>query len=296
MKFILTVNPHGGTKKGPQLLKKVKPIFEASGIELFIIETTFAGHAKELANQLDLTEYDGFIGIGGDGTLHEIINGMLSRPDENKIPIGIIPGGSGNSYMHDLNLTDPLKAAKAIIQRNTKFLDTAQVEVNHVVKYANNLIGWGLVTDVGKKAEHYRWMGTNRYTILSVMEVFHHKSRSAALIMDNKKIEDEFTFIIACNSMHVGKGMKMAPKARLDDGLIDLIVIRADVSRTRLLQVLPKLFDGSHINEPEVEYYQTSKFSLIPETDEILNIDGEIMGSTPIKVKMIPKAFEMFVA
>ena len=295
MKFILTVNPHGGTKKGPQILKKVKPIFEASGTDLFIIETTFAGHAKELANQLDLTEYDGFIGIGGDGTLHEIINGMLSRPDGNKIPIGIIPGGSGNSYMHDLNLTDPLKAAKAIIQGNTKFLDTARVEVNHVVKYANNMIGWGLVTDVGKKAEHYRWMGTNRYTILSVMEVFHHKSRSAALIMDNKKIEDEFTFIIACNSMHVGKGMKMAPKARLDDGLIDLIVIRADVSRTRLLQVLPKLFDGSHINEPEVEYYQTSKFSLIPEMDEILNIDGEIMGSTPIKVEMIPKAIEMFV-
>ena len=295
MKFILTVNPHGGTKKGPQILKKVKPIFEASGTDLFIIETTFAGHAKELANQLDLTEYDGFIGIGGDGTLHEIINGMLSRPDGNKIPIGIIPGGSGNSYMHDLNLTDPLKAAKAIIQGNTKFLDTARVEVNHVVKYANNMIGWGLVTDVGKKAEHYRWMGTNRYTILSVMEVFRHKSRSAALIMDNKKIEDGFTFIIACNSMHVGKGMKMAPKARLDDGLIDLIVIRADVSRTRLLQVLPKLFDGSHINEPEVEYYQTSKFSLIPEMDEILNIDGEIMGSTPIKVEMIPKAIEMFV-
>lgn len=295
MKFILTVNPHGGTKKGPQILKKVKPIIEASGAELFIIETTFAGHAKELTNQLDLTEYDGFIGIGGDGTLHEIINGMLSRPDGNKIPIGIIPGGSGNSYMHDLNLTDPLKAAKAIIQGNTKFLDTARVSVNHVVKYANNMVGWGLVTDVGKKAEHYRWMGTNRYTILSVMEVFRHKCRSAALIMDDKKIEDEFTFIIACNSMHVGKGMKMAPKARLDDGLIDLIVIRAEVSRTRLLQVLPKLFDGTHINEPEVEYYQTSKFSLIPEMDEILNIDGEIMGSTPIKVEMIPKAFEMFV-
>ena len=296
MKFIIIVNPHCGKKLGPKLLHKVKPVFDAAGGDLVIIETTFAGHAKELANNLNLADYDGFIGIGGDGTLHEIVNGILTRNDGQKIPIGIIPGGSGNSYMHDLNLTDPLKAAEAIIQGNTKFLDTARVEVNHVVKYANNMIGWGLVTDVGKKAEHHRWMGTNRYTILSVMEVFRHKSRSAALIMDNKKIEDGFTFIIACNSMHVGKGMKMAPKARLDDGLIDLIVIRADVSRTRLLQVLPKLFDGSHINEPEVEYYQTSKFSLIPETDEILNIDGEIMGSTPINVKMIPKAFEMFVA
>jgi YegS/Rv2252/BmrU family lipid kinase len=274
----------------------VKPLFEAKGIELFVVETTFAGHAKELANQLNITEYDGFIGIGGDGTLHEIINGMLSRHDGRKIPIGIIPGGSGNSYMHDLQLTDPLKAAKAIINGKTRALDTAKVEVNHIIKYSNNMIGWGLVTDVGNKAEHFRWLGTNRYTILSVVEVLRHKSRPATLIMDDKKIEDEFTFIIACNSIHVGKGMKMAPKARLDDGLIDLIVIRSGVSRTRLLQVLPKLFDGSHINEPELEYYQTSQFSLIPETDEILNIDGEIMGSTPIQVNVIPKAFEMFVS
>ena len=296
MKFIITVNPHGGKKLGPRLLNRVKPLFEAKGIELFVVETTFAGHAKELANQLNITEYDGFIGIGGDGTLHEIINGMLSRHDGRKIPIGIIPGGSGNSYMHDLQLTDPLKAAKAIINGKTRALDTAKVEVNHIIKYSNNMIGWGLVTDVGNQAEHFRWLGTNRYTILSVVEVLRHKSRPAALIMDDKKIEDEFIFIIACNSIHVGKGMKMAPKARLDDGLIDLIVIRSGVSRTRLLQVLPKLFDGSHINEPELEYYQTSQFSLIPETDEILNIDGEIMGSTPIKVNVIPKAFEMFVS
>ena len=296
MKFIITVNPHGGKKLGPRLLNRVKPLFEAKGIELFVVETTFAGHAKELANQLNITEYDGFIGIGGDGTLHEIINGMLSRHDGRKIPIGIIPGGSGNSYMHDLQLTDPLKAARAIINEKTRALDTAKVEVNHIIKYSNNMIGWGLVTDVGNKAEHFRWLGTNRYTILSVVEVLRHKSRPATLIMDDKKIEDEFIFIIACNSIHVGKGMKMAPKARLDDGLIDLIVIRSGVSRTRLLQVLPKLFNGSHINEPELEYYQTSQFSLIPETDEIINIDGEIMGSTPIQVDVIPKAFEMYVS
>ena len=227
--------------------------------------------------------------------MHEIANGMLSRHDKNQIPIGIIPGGSGNSYMHDLGLTDPIQATKSIIKGNTCPVDAARVEVNHVIKYAINMIGWGLVTDVGNLAEHYRWLGPSRYTILSIVEVLRHKSRLATLIMDDKKIEDEFTFIIACNSIHVGKGMKMAPKAKLDDGLIDLIVIRSDISRARLLQVLPKLFNGSHINEPELEYYQTAAFSLIPETDELLNIDGEIMGSTPIKVEIIPNAFEMFV-
>jgi YegS/Rv2252/BmrU family lipid kinase len=296
MKFILTVNPHGGTKKGLQILNKIKPLFENANIELLIIETTFAGHAQALANQLPFDNISGFIGIGGDGTLHEIINGMLSRQDKKKIPIGLIPGGSGNSYMHDLKLTDPIAAAKAIINGKIKALDSAMINVNHITKYANNMIGWGLVTDVGVKAEEYRWLGTNRYTILSVLEVLKHKSRPATLIADGKKIDDDFTFIIACNSMHVGKGMKMAPKAKLDDGLIDLIVIKSGASRIRLLQVLPKLFDGSHINEPEVSYLQVSKFELIPSSNEKLNIDGEIIGRTPIKVEMIPNAFEMFIA
>ena len=87
----------------------------------------------------------------------------------------------------------------------------------------------------------------------------------------------------------------MAPKAILNDGLIDLIVVKAGINRIRLLQVLPKLFKGTHINEPEVEYYQTSNFSLIPKTNDILNIDGEIMGTTPIDVKVIHEAIEIFV-
>ena len=131
----------------------------------------------------------------------------------------------------------------AIINNKKRLVDVAKVEINNGIKYSMNMIGWGLVTDVGNKAENYRWLGTSRYTILSILEVLMHKSRSATLIMDEQKIEDDFTFIIACNSIHVGNGMKMAPKAKLDDGLIDLIVVRSNVSRRRLLATLPKLFD-----------------------------------------------------
>ena len=84
-KFYLTLNPHGGQKKGPRLLKKILPVIEASDIELTIIETSFAGHAYDLANQLDFNGYDGMIVIGGDGTMHEIINGMLMRKDKKQL-------------------------------------------------------------------------------------------------------------------------------------------------------------------------------------------------------------------
>ena len=102
MKYILLVNPNGGKKRGPKILKQIKPLFDSHGIDLFIIETTFAGHAREIINQIDLSEFNGIIGIGGDGTLHEITNGLLSRKYPHILPIGIIPGGAGNSYMHDI--------------------------------------------------------------------------------------------------------------------------------------------------------------------------------------------------
>ena len=101
-------------------------------------------------------------------------------------------------------------------------------------------------------------------------------------------------FIIGCNSIHVGKGMKMAPKAKIDDGLIDVVVVDDEISRLRLLSVLPKLYKGTHIFEPEVKYYQSNEFSIFTEKNNILNIDGEIIGNTPIKVDVIPQIIEIF--
>ena len=295
MKYLLIVNPHSGKKNSLNILNQIKPIFNSNDIILEIIKTKYAGHAKNIAHEINLNNYDGLVAIGGDGTLNEIINGMLTRKDEKKVPLGLIPGGSGNSYLHDLKLTEPLIATNAIIKNKTQAMDVAKIEIENKIQYSINMIGWGLVTDIGNKAEKYRWLGTSRYTMLSILEVFTYKSRPATLMMEKKTIKDDFTFIIACNSIHIGNGMKMAPRAKLNDGLIDLIIVKSDVSKIRLLSTLPKLFDGTHINQAEVSYYQTPSFSLIPKNNDILNIDGEIMGKTPITVKMIPEAIEFFI-
>ena len=88
--------------------------------------------------------------------------------------------------------------------------------------------------------------------------------------------------------------MKMAPSAELDDGLMDIIVVKHKASRLKLLTMLPTVFDGTHINNPLVEHYRASEFSLIPKEDELLNIDGEIAGSTPIDVKVLPQKIKIF--
>ena len=219
---------------------------------------------------------------------------MLNRHDKKKIPIGIIPSGSGNSFMMDLNLTNPIEAAYKIINLKKRSIDITKIYMQKKLLYSINLVGWGMVTDVGIRSENYRFIGPLRYTIASIIEIIFKKNRKALLEINGEKIQQEFTFIVACNSINIGKGMKMAPKAKIDDGLIDVITVDGNIKRKRLLKVLPKLFTGDHIYEPEVNYYQTNKFSITSINKDLLNIDGEIIGSTPFKVEIIPKAIQIF--
>ena len=304
-KGLLIMNPMSGKKNLKQIYPRLKEEFEKyPDISMDKVKTEYVGHASKIIMNTDMTQYDLVCSFGGDGTLHEIINGMMNREDRMKLPIGVIPNGSGNSLSRDLNILDISTAVKTIAENNKVLLDIAEVrtidETSGIRFYvfSFNIVGWGMVTDIGIKAEKYRWLGTARYTILSLIQILFKRTQKAQLTYLNQdktiiNINHKFIFIIACNTIHTGKGMKMAPKAILNDGLIDLIIVK-DVSRIKLLSLMPKLFTGTHIFDKAAKYIQTSEFELIPEKYTELNIDGEIKSNTPIKVKIIPSAIEVF--
>lgn len=293
-KYYITVNPHGGTKKGSKILSQVLPIFESENAEVTVIETEYAGHARDLAMDVDMTNYDGFCCIGGDGTMHEAINGLLKRKDKKRFPLGLITGGTGNSFMCDMNCQDPIDATKRILSGNRRFIDVLECNSNGDVYYAFNLVGWGMPTDINNLAEKMRWLGTQRYNVATLIEVMRNSKRFAELKVNGESITDDFAFIIACNTIHVGKGMKMAPKAQLDDGLVDIIIV-PKVNRFSLLKLFPKLFTGEHINSPELQYKQVNSFSIIPKENNKLNIDGELLGTTPVNVRVLQKEIEILI-
>ena len=293
-KYYLLVNPKGGHKKGLEIYEKVKHVFTSAGTNVTVLHTEYAGHAFDFAKTLDFVGYDGLCAIGGDGTMYELINGMLKRDDNHKIPIGLITGGTGNSFMYDVDCLDPIDAAKRIVQHNLRPLDIAKVNANGELFYSFNIIGWGLATDAGKLAEKLRWLGGVRYDVASIIEVLKGKDRIATLTLDKEVIKENFIFIIGCNTIHTGKAMKMAPLAQLNDGKIDLIIVRK-TSRINLLKLFPKLFSGDHIKSPLVEYRQVKNFSISLEETNDLTIDGEIIGTTPLYVQMIPKMVNVLV-
>ena len=293
-KYYLLVNPAGGTKKGMEILEMVKPIFEKSEVHLDILQTEYAGHANELANTLDLSGYNGLCAIGGDGTLFEMVNGMLKRKDNQNFPLGLITGGTGNAFMHDLNCLDPIKASERIIKGNLRSVDIARVETPNNFYFSFNIIGWGLVADAGYLAEYFRLLGGLRYDVASILEVLKGKKRISRLVLDGEVVDDDFVFVIACNTIHTGKAMRIAPNAKFDDGKIDLIIVR-NASKTELLKLFPKLFTGEHVKSKLVECRQVQKFSIISDENSSLIIDGELIGSTPVHVTMEPKKINVLV-
>ncbi|UCD38854.1 MAG: diacylglycerol kinase family lipid kinase [Fidelibacterota bacterium] len=292
--MILVVNPHGGQKNGLAVLREVKPVFDAAGIGITIIETEYAGHARELARSLDLGEADAFCTVGGDGTMHEVINGLLARPDIPGIPLGQIPAGTGNSFLYGFDCLNPLDAANRIIAGNSRPIDVARVTLDKQTLYAFNIIGWGMVTDILIQSEKLRWLGENRYTVASAIEVLKAKRRKARLTIEGEVFNGHFVFVLACNTQYTGKGMRMAPRADLSDGLIDLVIVR-EATRMQMLRLLPKVFDGSHVHSPLLEYIQAKEFSLIPDVDETVNVDGELLERSPISVQMIPQAIRVLI-
>ena len=295
--ILLIVNPISGKKISKKLLPNTISIFKKNNFELKIIESEYKGHIEEILNTYNIENYYCCCIMGGDGSFHEAVNGLMKRSDKLKTPLSLIPAGSGNSLGRDLNILKLKDAIKNIINGERKNIDIAEINCDNHKIYSFNITGWGMVASIGIKAEKYRWMGTSRYTILSLFEIIFKKTNNAKIIYYDKnnkkyKLENKFMFAVLCNTIHTGKGMKIAPKAKLNDGLMDLILIK-DAPRLKLLKLMPKLFTGEHINNNIVEYIHVSRIELISNKITQLNIDGEIKGKTPFELFVIPNKIEI---
>lgn len=287
--YLIIINPVSGRGKNSRIVDQLKVDFPDSDIRI----TKFKGHPYSIMKEEDLKPFSAVIAMGGDGTMHEVINGMMDREDGMKIPIGLIPGGTGNSFMHDLNCLDPQSAIRIIKEGNLKAIDLAEIKMKDGIRHAYNIVGWGISVTINNLAEKWRKVGGQRYNLAALYEIFRNPKWPVKIILDDEIKEGSYSFFLACNNMYSGNGMKVAPKAILDDGLIDVILLK-QASRLKLIGLFTKIFAGSHIDNPLIEYHQVRSFSIIPEEDTVLNIDGQVEGHTPIKVGVLPKAIQVF--
>lgn len=293
-RMLLIVNPRSGKRRGRTVLEQVKPVFAAANMELDVCITEQSGHARRIARKFAPAGYDGLCLIGGDGTVHEVISGLLERAESAAIPLGIIPGGTGNDVARHIGVNTPLDAARRIVAGRTGPFDVARVESEGRIDYCVTLVGWAGVADINGKAERLRALGPPRYAVATLWQILFPRRRRARLVLDDRSIDDDFMLVVACNTVFSGSGMRLAPRAKADDGKIDVVILR-NASRWRMFRLFAKVFNGSHVDMPCVEYYQVRSLDIYSDDGEPLDIDGEIKGTTPVSIQVIPGAVRLFV-
>jgi len=262
---LVLYNPHSGARKGESVFKKASALFQKANIHVEAVKLERRGHAEELCRTMDLSPYDVVIPIGGDGTIHECVNGVMKRTGEaqNHVVLSPIPAGTGNSFVLELQGSVGTQLAVQRIIRGVHVpIDVFKLCIPHKDAsrgdeqiYCFNSLHWGLASKVNVTAEKLRWMGkAARYTTAAFIELFSGSQTLATVLMEDadgsiREYHEEFSLIIANNIKGAAKGMQIAPRAKLNDGLIDLLLIRSD-KPLDLLSVFEKFYKGTHINLP----------------------------------------------
>eukprot|EP01064_Diplonema_japonicum_P011475 TRINITY_DN18872_c0_g1_i1.p1 TRINITY_DN18872_c0_g1~~TRINITY_DN18872_c0_g1_i1.p1 ORF type:complete len:448 (+),score=74.97 TRINITY_DN18872_c0_g1_i1:36-1379(+) len=286
-KVYMIVNPHGGGGKAKGLLEaEVLPVLKEAGVEVDVKETTHSGHPVEYAQTLPLEGYDAMCVMGGDGSIHEMVNGMLKRVDGKQIPMGFIPAGTGNSVMCDLGTWSATVAAERIANGAVAWMDVLRVTDGKLLdSYSLNGVFWGLVGDVGIASER-GWMrtlfGALRYDLMAVWGVMKEQTYTAKVTADNYVIPvTSFTTLFVNNTQYFGKGLRATPDAYLDDSLADLCFLPAtSLSRGDKLRVFNELPLGTHRTNAAIHMSQAAHIRLEtgkPNTPNICSIDGEMI-------------------
>ncbi len=294
-KILLVFNPRAAHGRARKLLPEIRKHFEEHQLAVEVRFTEYRSHGTEIVANADFAQFDGVVAAGGDGTVFEMINGYFRNQSPKRIPIGVVPIGTGNAFARDLDLqSDDWQKAIDFIGRNKPVkIDVARFETEGKEHYFLNIIGVGFVTDVMATSVKLKFLGNLAYILSVFYQLLFLKTHTFTVTVDGKADRVEAIMIEIANTRYTGRDFLMAPQAKFDDGLLDVLVL-GKASRLRLLRLFPSLFSGKHLSAPEVETFQTPKIGVQTEHSRLLGPDGELFGSTPLQVECLPQAVEIF--
>lgn len=293
----LMVNPFAGKKKGEKIAELAKSLLEAKGCTVQIHISEYSGHLIELAESIEAHQNDVFAVVGGDGSLSEVITGRMMIGKDHQQTFALIPAGTGNSMAHDLAITSTERAVDGILCGQRQNLDLAKVELvkglpgsedGRMVRFSHNLVTWGLGVDSTIKAERMRWMGPVRYDVGILMAIMANVRRQATLTLDGVQMEGDYTLFLIQNSQTGGSMLPLAPGASLDDGWMDIGILKK-MTRRDVLKAFGMLKkEGRHVFHPRVDYHTFRTLTIETPSPAAVNIDGENIGSTPLTMEVLP--------
>lgn len=298
MHLLFIVNPAAGAGLALRRWQAFNSQLKTRGILSQHVFTHRAGEAIQLARD-SCINYDLLVAVGGDGTVTEVSQGILTSP-VSRASLGIVPFGTGNDVAQALGISNQVQALTSLTSGHSKTIDVLEVScyVNgqSTIRHALLFAGVGIISDALRKTTPLikRIFGQRKAYPAGLLRALaaYHPPR-IHLSNDGNPLSGRFLFVGASNTPIAGGGMKIAPGAATDDGLMNLNLVEA-CGPFEALRLLHRLCRGRHTDHPKVLYRTAHCLSIDSPALEVA-ADGEIIGQTPVQVHVKPSALRVAV-
>jgi diacylglycerol kinase (ATP) len=287
-KIKLILNPIANHGRSLQEAADLRPLMAGHNADWS--GTEYPGHAIELARLAGEKGYDLVVAVGGDGTVHEVINGLMQVPEETRPAVGIVPLGSGNDFAHILGIpADPGEALLSAVNGQAHSLDVGLVcDENDRLEYFNNTMGMGfdsLVTIHSRKITAIH--GFMMYFLALMMTIFRNFEPIDLHVETDQETWDLRSLMLALgNGPREGGGFIITPDAKLDDGILNYVTIK-NISRLMMLRLVPEVMKGTHGRFKQVRMGTFRKMSVISQQPVYVHCDGEIYAGFGTDVRKL---------
>ena len=297
-KFLAIVNPAAGGGRSAKVAGLQLARLKQTGLRVDAIASMAPGHASQLAREAYEQGYRRFLAAGGDGTAHEIINGIFTREGRTeRIELGYIPMGTGNSFLRDFAENFREGPIEALLSGRTRRVDLIRLRHATGEIYSLNLLSMGFTADVAALTNRiFKPFGHLGYLFGVFVRVVQLKRRPFKLRCDDDPAWDDrrCLFLTFNNTKYTGGTMLIAPDADPSDGFIEF-VRWGPIGRLGLLGMLPRLYSGTHIKHPLAETRRVKhvEFALDEPTDVM--VDGEVVTVSAQALDILPGAVDVYV-
>ncbi len=280
-KVKIILNPMADMKNAWRVANDLRPIVMEYG-EADWSGTVYPTHATELAKQAGEQGYERVIAMGGDGTVHEVVNGIMQLPPEQRPVLGVVPVGSGNDFAHAIGV--PLQSDRALacaLSGKPSGVDLGVMTDEHGRKeYFDNTLGIGFDAVVTIRSHQLPVVRGFLMYLTAVIQtiVLNHEPALMEMEIDGKPVAQSNLLLTMCNGPREGGGFAIAPEAKIDDGLLNYAMIR-DVSRAMMFRLVPEVMKGTHGKFKEVTLGTCKRLSVSADHPMYIHADGEIYTS-----------------
>jgi diacylglycerol kinase (ATP) len=274
----LLTNPTAGKGRGARFRDAALARFQAAGLTVRTIEGRDADEALDLARGVVADGTDALVLVGGDGMVHLGVQATAGTGT----PIGIVPAGTGNDVARyfDLPRKDPVAAAERVLAGTARTIDLARSGTQHFV----TVLAAGFDAIVNERANRMTWpKGQMRYNIATLAELRTFEPIPYTIELDGVRRNLEAMLVAVGNGPSFGGGLRITEGAILDDGLLDVVIIKP-MSKPGLIRTYPKLFKGTHVTHPAYEHHRVRTVT-VAAPNIVCYADGERFGALPLTVE-----------